>query len=414
MTMEVHKEMQLLFVRRAAMLGLAFVLSGALASAPASAQRGRPGGGAPNAPRIPAGAVDLTGTITALDMTAGTVQLTTDHGTAVTLTVNSNTQLLLNGSKTTITNLAVGDRAAALYQPSDKIALALAAATPRAGALSGAITALDLTAGTLAITPLTGMVQTVKLTPQTQYRLNGQRVSSDSLHTGLLAAVQTASDGTAQVVAAQTPPLVDLLGTITALNVTGTGTSAAGTVEVTTPGATSITLQIGPYTTVQIISTASSADKLAMGDRVMVEYEYLLLPNSSRALMIAAAPPAATPGATTPTPGTTTPTPGTTTPTPATGPPVASVTLNPASVKGGTASMATVTLSAAAPSSGAVVTLASSNPGVAGVPATVTVPAGMTSAGFSVMTSAVTANTPVIIFAASGGGSSSATLTVTP
>jgi Domain of unknown function (DUF5666) len=420
--MEVHKEMQSLLVRRAAILGLAFALSGALAAAPASAQRGRPGGrgGAPNAPRIPAGAVDLTGTITALDMTAGSVQVTTDHGTAVTLTVNSNTQLVLNGRSTTVANLAVGDRAEAIYKPSDKIALALGAATPQTGVLSGAITALDLTAGTLTITPLVGMAQTVKVTAQTLYRLNGQRVAPETLQMGLLASVQTASDGTVRAVAAQTPPLIDLLGTITGVNVTGTGTSAAGTLQVTTPGATSITLQIGPYTAVQVSKAASTADKLAMGDQVTVEYEYRLVPNSSRALIIAATPPAATttPGTTTPTPtpGTTTPTPtpGTTTPTPAAGAALASITLNPASVKGGTAATGTVTLSAAAAAGGAVVALASSNPMVAGVPATVTVPAGMTSATFSVMTSAVTAPTPVVIFAAYGGASNIASLMITP
>ena len=49
---------------------------------------------------------------------------------------------------------------------------------------------------------------------------------------------------------------------------------------------------------------------------------------------------------------------------------------NPTSVVGGTASQGTVTLTAAAPAGGAVVTMSSSTPGAAAVPATVTVPAG--------------------------------------
>src|SRR5262249_227841 len=61
-----------------------------------------------------------------------------------------------------------------------------------------------------------------------------------------------------------------------------------------------------------------------------------------------------------------------------------SVTLNPTSVTGGAqSSMGTVTLSAAAPSGGAQVAL-SSNSSAASAPATVTIPAGATSASFTV------------------------------
>src|SRR5205085_2595395 len=56
-------------------------------------------------------------------------------------------------------------------------------------------------------------------------------------------------------------------------------------------------------------------------------------------------------------------------------PPLVGVTLNPAAVKGGVGSTGTVTLGAAAPAGGAVVTLASNNLNAATVPASVTVPA---------------------------------------
>ena len=76
----------------------------------------------------------LTGTITSLDATTGAVQITTGHGTAIALTANSNSQIRLNGSATTVANLAVGQAVRVTYHPADKIALTLAAATPRAGA----------------------------------------------------------------------------------------------------------------------------------------------------------------------------------------------------------------------------------------------------------------------------------------
>jgi hypothetical protein len=83
-------------------------------------------------------------------------------------------------------------------------------------------------------------------------------------------------------------------------------------------------------------------------------------------------------------------------------------------VVGGSPSQGTVTLTAAAPSGGAVVSLSSSNTAVATVPPSVTVPAGSTSAGFTVTTRSVTGSTSVTITAAYGGVTKTAALTVTP
>src|SRR3989454_12245371 len=79
-------------------------------------------------------------------------------------------------------------------------------------------------------------------------------------------------------------------------------------------------------------------------------------------------------------------------------------------------STGTVTLSAAAPTGGAVVTLLSSNTAVANVPAigSVTVPAGSTSTTFSVTTVSVTASTSATISASFGGVTKTALLTVSP
>ena len=94
---------------------------------------------------------------------------------------------------------------------------------------------------------------------------------------------------------------------------------------------------------------------------------------------------------------------------------ISSLTLNPTSVVGGAqSSTGTVTLSGPAPTGGAVVSLSSSNPSVAAVPASVTVPAGASSASFAVTTAAVVAPTTVTISASYGGTSTAASLTVTP
>src|SRR5207248_1299690 len=71
-------------------------------------------------------------------------------------------------------------------------------------------------------------------------------------------------------------------------------------------------------------------------------------------------------------------------------------------------------VTAAAPAGGAVVALTTSNAGVAGVPATVPVAAGATTATFAITTTAVTAATPMTIGGSFGGASRTATLTVNP
>lgn len=107
--------------------------------------------------------------------------------------------------------------------------------------------------------------------------------------------------------------------------------------------------------------------------------------------------------------------PATTPPPPPPPPPavtLSSLTLNPTSVIGGLeSSTGTVTLSAPAPAGGATVALASSN-GAASVPSSVTIPAGATSATFTVNTSIVIVATSATISATYNNTTQAATLSV--
>ncbi|MGJ5817803.1 beta strand repeat-containing protein [Paludibaculum fermentans] len=95
--------------------------------------------------------------------------------------------------------------------------------------------------------------------------------------------------------------------------------------------------------------------------------------------------------------------------------PVQQVALNPATLQGGVTSITnTVTLSAPAPANGAFVALHSSNAVVAAVPLAITVPAGMTSASFTVASRGVAAQTVIQISATAGGVTTTADLTVLP
>lgn len=90
---------------------------------------------------------------------------------------------------------------------------------------------------------------------------------------------------------------------------------------------------------------------------------------------------------------------------------IASITLSPASLRGGRAGTGTVTLTMAAPRTGARVTLASNN-SVVTVPATLLIRAGATSARFSFRTRAARQTTSVTL-TGTYNGSKTATLTVT-
>jgi len=95
-------------------------------------------------------------------------------------------------------------------------------------------------------------------------------------------------------------------------------------------------------------------------------------------------------------------------------PSLISLTLNPTSVTGGGSSTGTVTLNGPAPTGGITVALSSSNAVVAQVPMTVAVPAGATSAQFTVTTRTVNAATSVKITASHSGINKTATLRIMP
>jgi len=76
-------------------------------------------------------------------------------------------------------------------------------------------------------------------------------------------------------------------------------------------------------------------------------------------------------------------------PPPSTAAALSSLRVNPTDVVGGTSSTGTVTLTAAAPAGGFQVALSSDNTAAANVPASVTVPAGATSASFTVTTNSL-------------------------
>src|SRR6267378_4060206 len=93
---------------------------------------------------------------------------------------------------------------------------------------------------------------------------------------------------------------------------------------------------------------------------------------------------------------------------------LAAVTVSSSTVSGGATAQGTVSLDAGAPAGGVVVQLSSSNPNVANVPATATIPAGFVESTFNITTSQVPSQTVATLQGSSGGVTRSVGLTVTP
>jgi hypothetical protein len=88
-----------------------------------------------------------------------------------------------------------------------------------------------------------------------------------------------------------------------------------------------------------------------------------------------------------------------------------SLSVSPSMVKGGKTAQGTVTIGSAAPAGGLAISLTSTQ-SAAAVPATVVIPAGKTSAKFTISTTAVKAKITATIAAAFGGVTKTAPLTI--
>jgi hypothetical protein len=93
---------------------------------------------------------------------------------------------------------------------------------------------------------------------------------------------------------------------------------------------------------------------------------------------------------------------------------LSSLIVQPASVKGGTNSFATVTLSAPAPTGGALVMLRCGKPTLATIQSSVRIPAGAISAKVPIKTQPVKTSTIMIISASYGNTLRIVNLTLTP
>jgi hypothetical protein len=173
--------------------------------------------------RQPQAAIEGSVTATGKD----SITITPEHrkhgapGTPVTLTINASTQVFLDGSKSTLAAIAVGDQARALYDSTTKIAAAIHAESPHRepAEVEGKVTAVS--GSSITITPDEhGAPVTLGTDASTHVFLNGTASTLSAIAVGDQArALYDSGTLIASVIQAQSPhhELVAVEGKVTAV-----------------------------------------------------------------------------------------------------------------------------------------------------------------------------------------------------
>jgi hypothetical protein len=225
--------------------------------------------------------ISIVGYITAVDAAGGTLQVTTGHGTSISLKVGPTTRLRLNGRTTALAGLTAGEIAQVRYALADRTASDVSAQAPRV--LVGTLVGVDAASRTIQYTTLGGVTNSIPMTVNTRFRLNGRAVAPSFLMPGFEVQISlNLADGSALDVLARTPALLQVSGTLASLD------AAAGTLQLGTPYGTAITLRTTPTTAFQLNGAASNLAALAPGDRVRAAYQLALAPGVSTASAVTA------------------------------------------------------------------------------------------------------------------------------
>src|SRR6478609_7456506 len=98
--------------RRVPLRGFLALFAALLLPAAAQARHGGAGGGQPG---TPAGSARVTATLTAVNATAGTLQITDRNGLSISLKTASSTVIQLDGKTATLADLKVNDTVAVTF-----------------------------------------------------------------------------------------------------------------------------------------------------------------------------------------------------------------------------------------------------------------------------------------------------------
>lgn len=212
----------------------------------------------------------VEGTVTAV--ASASLTITPQRGAAVTVTTNGSTRVLLNGSPASLTALATGDRAAALFNSSTHVAVDVQAQTQRSVllAVQGQVTAI--TASSITIAPAHGSAVTVTAGASTQVTLDGTASTlADILIGDSARAVYDSATKVATVVAAQSPH--DRLATVQG-QVTAVG---AASISIEPASGSPVVLAVTSSTIILLDGVPAKLTAVAVGDMAGALYDAVKL-----------------------------------------------------------------------------------------------------------------------------------------
>ncbi|MBM3924368.1 MAG: DUF4382 domain-containing protein [SAR202 cluster bacterium] len=222
----------------------------------------------------------VTGTIKSVDTANGTVTIVTKSGTDLTLHLFSDSAITVKGSSSTASQLngKVGAEIIAEYNAETKAAKEVAAEADaktkaEVGAtleISGTIKSVNSAAGTVTVVSDSGAEVVLKVASDSKLTLGGVSSSLLDLASKVGARVTTeynASSGTAMEVLGQSEAMVNVNGTIKAVD------ASAGTVTITSPSG-DVVLKMALDSKVMINGTMATAATLKsmVGSEVALDY----------------------------------------------------------------------------------------------------------------------------------------------
>jgi hypothetical protein len=214
---------------------------------------------------------EVEGKVTAVDATAGTISITPEHGgAAVALKTDSTTKISRNGAVATLTDIKVGDSAAARYDATTLLASRIEAhgENPQPHAeVEGQVTAVSGTSITIA--PEHGSPVTLTIDASTKIYLRdaaatiadvkvGQRAHVSYDGTTLLAAVVRVQGGDPQ------PETSDVEGSVTAVSATS--------ITIAPEHGNPVTLTLDASTRITREDHTITAADIRVGDRAEAQY----------------------------------------------------------------------------------------------------------------------------------------------
>lgn len=222
----------------------------------------------------------VRGTIRAVDLNAGTVAIHTRNDETVVLNTDESTHIIRNGERVRLEDLQLGDRAVALYDPSNLLAAEIDARgeTDNLARVEGVISAVDLAASTLTIDPsrpasasggvttAAGDPVTLHVTANTAITLDGRPARLDDLSRGFSAGASydPRSFEAARITA---EGFAEVRGVIRDIGFT----EHTLTIAPSSGGAT-VTLNIGPNTPISLNDRPATLEDLRRGYEVLASY----------------------------------------------------------------------------------------------------------------------------------------------